>query len=357
MSELHYRISQRLNTHRKLLAEAVTARHYELHPELSERYGNRGREKCLQDANYHISYLSEAIAASAPLLFADYLVWAKVMLAGRGISAQDLVTNLECLRAALSQILPVEMSAVACEYVTTALAQLPQLPAEVPTFLAPDAPLAELAAAYMATLLRGERQQASQLVLAAVQQGVSVKDVYLQVFQPAQWELGRLWQMNQISVAQEHYCTAATQLIMSQLYPHIFATEKNGSTMVAACVGGDLHEVGARMVSDFFELEGWETFYLGANVPAQSILQTLSEREVQILGISATMTYHITAVTELIREVRAFEAGQQVKIMVGGYPFNIVPNLWQRVGADASAQNALAAVATAKSLVMKEGDL
>ena len=87
-------------------------------------------------------------------------------------------------------------------------------------------------------LLRGNRQAASQLILTAVARGVTVKDIYLHVFQRTQYEIGRLWQINRISVAQEHFCTAATQLIMSQLYPHIFRTERVGRRLVATCVGG-----------------------------------------------------------------------------------------------------------------------
>ena len=101
----------------------------------------------------------------------------------------------------------------------------------------------------------------------AIQHGTSVHDIYLHVFQRSQYEVGRLWQTNQISVGQEHLCTAATQLIMSQLYPLIFGTERKNRRIVAACVGGDLHEIGIRMVADFFEMDGWDTFYLGADVP------------------------------------------------------------------------------------------
>ena len=63
-------------------------------------------------------------------------------------------------------------------------------------------------------------------------------------------EVGRLWQMNRLSVAQEHYVTAATQLIMSQLYPLVFRTARRDRRIVAACVGGELHELGVRMVAD-----------------------------------------------------------------------------------------------------------
>ena len=80
----------------------------------------------------------------------------------------------------------------------------------------------------------------------------------------------RYWQMNRLTVAQEHYCTAATQMIMSQLYPYIFEGERNGRVLVATCVAENLHEIGVRMVTDFFEMDGWDTFYLGANVPTAS---------------------------------------------------------------------------------------
>ena len=161
--------------------------------------------------------------------------------------------------------------------------------------------------------------------------------------------------MNQMSVAEEHYCTAATQLIMSQLYSRIFNTAKKGRCLVAACVGGELHEIGLRMVADFFEMEGWDTYYLGANMPASGIVQTLTERKADVLAISATMTFHIRLVAELIACVRAADSGGRINILVGGYPFNIEPDSWRRVGADGYAQNAEHAVAVANSLVTDGG--
>jgi MerR family transcriptional regulator, light-induced transcriptional regulator len=108
-----------------------------------------------------------------------------------------------------------------------------------------------------------------------------------------QYEVGRLWQVNEISVAQEHYCTAATQLVMSQLYPQLFASEKTAGTLVAACVAGDLHEIGLRMVTDFFEMAGWNTFYVGSNMPTEEIVDTLVLRRADVLGISATISSHL----------------------------------------------------------------
>jgi methylmalonyl-CoA mutase cobalamin-binding domain/chain len=171
------------------------------------------------------------------------------------------------------------------------------------------------------------------------------------VLQCAQREIGRLWQTNQISVAEEHYCTAVTQLIISQLYPRIFATERKGRRLVATCVADELHELGMRMVADFFEMEGWDTFYLGANTPTSNVVQSVVKHEADVLGVSATIPFHVSDVADLIDAIRAHDASRDVKILVGGYPFNIDPDLWQQVGADIYAQDAEQAVTAANRIV------
>lgn len=217
-------------------------------------------------------------------------------------------------------------------------------------FLDEDLPLSEVAVEYLGLLLRAERAEAARLILDLVERGTPVRDVYLHVFQASQYELGRLWQISRVSVAQEHYCTAATQLIMSQLYPYVFGGERNGRRLVTACVGGELHELGARMVADFFEMAGWDAYYLGANCPPECVLSALRGRRADVLAVSATMTSHVPVVTELIEIVRASDPGGRVKILAGGWPFLLDPDLWRRVGADGWARDAEEAVTMAEAL-------
>ena len=108
--EIHQEISQALDSRCGFLAEAITARQYELMPELAERYGERGRRHCLKDAEYHLSYLADSIASASPSLFADYVDWAQVMLASRGIPAGDLARNLEVLDETLRRELTAEQA-------------------------------------------------------------------------------------------------------------------------------------------------------------------------------------------------------------------------------------------------------
>ena len=333
------------------IAQAATDLQYKRMPELESRYGKIGRKKCLQDAHYHLAYLSEAILSESPLLFRDYIGWAQQMLGSRNIPAKDLAVNLNCLKEALAQRLPIDSFVVAAKYMNAAMNQLEEAFEPIESFLQSDHTLKATAEKYLQLLLNGNRNQASQLILQEVENGVAVKDLYLEVFQPVQHEIGRLWQLNKISVAQEHYCTAATQMIMSQLYQYIFNSERNGYRLVATCISGDLHEVGIRMVADFFEMEGWDTFYLGANTPIESIIRTLREQEANLLIVSATMAYHVRAVADLIQAVRKDPVLSGVKIMVGGYPFNVAPELWQVIGADAHATNATGAIGKATDLL------
>ncbi|MEO7767788.1 MAG: cobalamin-dependent protein, partial [Ferruginibacter sp.] len=146
-------------------------------------------------------------------------------------------------------------------------------------------------------------------------------------------------------------CTAATQLIMTSLYPYIFDSKKKGVKVMACTVAGDLHEIGIRMLSDVFELNGWDTYYMGASMPDNSIITALKEHQVNVLAISATMPIHISKVERLIKKIRSEETLVKLKIIVGGYPFNLDPELWNYVGADASAKDAREAVLKANQMI------
>lgn len=216
--------------------------------------------------------------------------------------------------------------------------------------------LTRMADEYLERLLAGQRHEAVGLVVDAVERGqVGVQAVYLDVLQVALREIGRRWENNEVSVAQEHFTTAVTQLTMSRLYNHIFGTEKHGGVMVATCVSGELHEVGLRMVSDFFELAGWDTFFLGSNMPASGVVDEAKRRSAELLAISVTLDRHMPRVEELISLAR--ELPRPPKILVGGYPFLAEPERWRRVGADGFAYDAASAVALGNELTGREGAL
>jgi methanogenic corrinoid protein MtbC1 len=328
-----------IEAQRTALAEAVVQREFARRPELLRRYGDEGREKSRRDAEFHLSYLAEAVRVDSGLLFSEYVGWAKILLASRGVGSDVFAAHLATMRDVLASALPETTAALACRMLEDALRELPQLPDTPPEFITPAGRHAQLAGGYLDALLRWDRQLASRLIFDAVERGIPIEDLYLHVFQSSQRAVGRLWQINRVSVAQEHYCSAATQVIMAQLYPRVFSAKRHRGTLIAAAAYGEAHEIGVRMIADVFELRGWNTHYLGANVPPDGVVQAVNEQQADVLAVSATLAYHMGAVERLIAAVRRSAIGAHIKILVGGYAFNIDPRLWGKLGADAYAMD------------------
>jgi methanogenic corrinoid protein MtbC1 len=80
------------------------------------------------------------------------------------------------------------------------------------------------------------------------------------------------------------------------------------------------------------------------------VIPYLKERKARMLMISATMCYNVKGVRELVNQVRSDAQLNEVKIVVGGYPFNQSSRLWRSVGADGFARDAVEAVQVANQL-------
>lgn len=106
-------------------------------------------------------------------------------------------------------------------------------------------------------------------------------------------------------------------------------------------------------MSDLFELDGWDTYYLGSNMPDINVISALKEQDADILAISVTIPFHLSKAEKLIKQIRTDKAFDKLKIIVGGYTFNIAPGLWKKIGADGCAQSAQEAVLIANNLIGK----
>ncbi|HEX8170278.1 MAG TPA: cobalamin-dependent protein [Thermoanaerobaculia bacterium] len=321
------------------LAIEITERQLAADPSWIERFGEKARVRGIEDARFHLQYLDVAVSAQSPVLFLDYIAWVKVVLATRNIGERELLETLRLLRDVVD--------ADAARIVDSAIDALPSMPGDVEPILDPRAPLWAVATEYLNALLQGSRRDAASHVSAALDNGASLRDVYRHVFEPVQQEIGRLWQLNRISVAQEHFCTAATQQLMAQLYPRMFGGERREKRAVAMCVGGELHEVGLRIVTDLLELDGWQTWYLGASVPPASAVELCAAHRADVLLISATLPPHIPQTAEVIRLLRA---KHDARVLLGGRAFRNTPELWRTIGADGYAANADDAIELANRL-------
>ena len=205
---------------------------------------------------------------------------------------------------------------------------------------------------YLAAVLEGSRRTAFGVVDEAFNDGVGLRDLYLGVFQPAMRDIGRLWQENRITVADEHLATAITQAAMARLYDELFRDGGGpGPLLIAACADTERHELGLRMICDVLEMEGWDTVFLGATVPIEDLVAMVRERRPDVVALSASIAPHLPRVRETIRAIRDAVPDAVPLIAVGGRAFADDPGLAERLGADLTATDAVEAARLLKEKV------
>lgn len=199
---------------------------------------------------------------------------------------------------------------------------------------------------YQAAVLDGSRRHALDAVDQAVAAGFDLRTIYLDVLQPTLREVGRLWQLNEITVADEHLATAITQMVMARLYSGFASSvAQGGPTLLGACAETERHDIGLRMLCDLVEVEGWDAVYLGGSVPAESLVAMVRQRRPDVVALSASIAPHLPQLRSAIEAIRQMgDAGRHPLILVGGRPFLENRALSRRLGADLTAESAAEAI-------------
>lgn len=199
--------------------------------------------------------------------------------------------------------------------------------------------LGPMAKKYLSLLLKGSREKAGTEIIDMVEGGVSVREMYRNVFEPALKEVGRLWEIGELDVAKEHYFSEATEELMSRLTQHLKPAKRKRGVIVCLSASGEFHHIGIKMISHILEEEGWECYYLGVQTPTAALIKTIEERKASVLAISATMPFNVDSVANTVFRIRASFGKEVLKIVAGGRAFNIEEGLWKRIGADGFAGN------------------
>lgn len=331
-----------LNKQRDLLACAITEALLERQQQQTERF-QLDYQTLLGYAHHDLSKLFFSIVTQRPKLFADYIVWQRTMLEQREVPLFVVRENLTIFRNTILQNAPEYYHPYIELPIMAGMAELDKQLILPNSFIHKGAPEADIAQQYLDLLLAGERSGALEYIQQELDKDLALESLFLNVIQPVQHEVGRLWQINEINVAQEHFCTSTTQMLMAQLYPRVHSTSRTGKRVVSACIGNELHDIGIQIVTNFFEINGWDTYYIGANTPLPSIVQILKEQQVDLLAISVTMTPYLLMAKNLLDFLRTTEM-KDTLVIVGGNAFNQTPNYWRQINANGFATNASRAV-------------
>ncbi len=202
---------------------------------------------------------------------------------------------------------------------------------------------------YMRSLLAGDRAGCRKAIEEVMQTGTPATSVYMDVIWPMMVEIEKLFKSNRISAAQEHMATRINRTIVDQLQNKLPHKPVNNKKIVICCSQEESHELGAQMLADTFESDGWEVKFVGAGLTNDDMLKFINDCAPDMLLIYGTEPQQAPSIRELIDRIREVNAWDEMKIMVSGGLFNRAEGLWCEIGADMFAENAVQAVAAASN--------
>lgn len=287
--------------------------------------GDQERQKLRQGLKYYVDFMYIALRLEDYEIFSNYARWVYQLLCPIMPDSEDeeirdiLLANYELIRncakendseafrAKLGEILDHAIEATTKEHELSSLRENEVSAYEDQTVL------------YLNTMLRADNAGCMNLIAKFIKDEIPISDICVDIVTEAMRRVGDLWQKNEISVDVEHYCTSITQMALSQLYPLIFGSERKDKSILVACVGSELHELGARMIADLFEYNGWDSIYLGAAVPVASMASAAVRHKPDLVALSVTMPHHLLLCRDAVVALR--QVAPDIRIAVGGNAF------------------------------------
>ncbi|MFI6740855.1 B12-binding domain-containing protein [Nonomuraea sp. NPDC050451] len=186
----------------------------------------------------------------------------------------------------------------------------------------------------------GDEYAAAGAALAALDAGMPMETLLLDVVAAVQSRVGREWAANRITVAQEHTATAVNERVLATLAHQPSARGKpDRGRVTVACVHGEWHAFPARLLAEVLRLRGWHVDYLGAQVPTPHLVAHLHRTDPDAVALSGSLAPRLPAAHAAITSCQA--AGTPV--LAGGAAFGPDGRYARLLGADAWAPDACAA--------------
>jgi methanogenic corrinoid protein MtbC1 len=198
----------------------------------------------------------------------------------------------------------------------------------------------DVLARYLEPLLHGDRKGCRGIVEETLQSGLPANSVYLHLIWPVMAEIERLARADKITPIQEHMATRINRTIVDQLQNKLPRRPARGKKAVICCAREELQELGAQIIADLFESDGWLVRFLGGGLTNDDIFAYVNEYAPDVLLVYGTAAKQAPDVRHLIDRIRGVNAWPNLRIVVSGGVFNRAEGLWEEIGADGYAATA-----------------
>lgn len=122
----------------------------------------------------------------------------------------------------------------------------------------------------------------------------------------------------------EHVRSGIIRSIIELSYPYVLrerrVNKNNKINVIVMCPRFEEHELGARMVADFFTIAGFNTTFIGSNTPEKTLLKAVESIEPKYIVISVTNYYNLVATKKTMELINSSSKGS-IKYILGGNAF------------------------------------
>jgi methanogenic corrinoid protein MtbC1 len=200
---------------------------------------------------------------------------------------------------------------------------------------------------YLESLLTGDRNCCRAVIEETLQSGTPANSVYIDVIWPMMVEIEYLLRSGRITATEEHMATRINRTIVDQLQNKLPRRPSKNKKIVVTCAPDELQELGAQMMADLFESDGWEVRFLGGGLTNDDILAFVNGYSPDILLIYGSTPKQAPGIRKLIDIIKDINAWPDMRIMLSGGLFNRAEGLWEEIGADLFAATAFEALRVA----------
>ncbi|MCJ7649090.1 MAG: corrinoid protein, partial [Candidatus Lokiarchaeota archaeon] len=181
-------------------------------------------------------------------------------------------------------------------------------------------------------------------------EGLNLLEVVEHGFGAGIRKIGDLWDEGEFFLPELMLGGNIMQEAMELLLPHLKEHSEtfNRGTIVIATIEGDIHSIGKTIVGTMLSANGYDVHDLGADVPAEKIVDEAIRVNANIIGVSALLTTTMTGQKRVVEILKEREIRSKFKVILGGAP---VSRKWvEECGADGYADSAVDAVKLVKEL-------
>ena len=161
-----------------------------------------------------------------------------------------------------------------------------------------------------------------------------IKSFWEHIILPALYSIGNKWASAEISVGEEHTATSICQRVMTEHYSKIIKHIQNSKKILVTTSPNELHEVGARMLADILELNGYDITFLSSHSTTEEKLNIIELEEIEFVIISTTIVSNIVKTQDIIVQIRDRFKDNCPTIIIGGQAFIKNSNASKLIKAD-----------------------